>query len=248
MRKLVYFLALALALSCAPEARLTGEKTVNFTVSGVQSGPLTKAVSDALEATAPPATGAELVIQSKTVDARTYTGTVGTPVTLAYDSYEVYGTYTPESFGTVFYSTAYKVPCYSLSGDITVTEADETYPLTAAYECFAVVVDYTKVSKVEVSTRADILSEYTGFVRSGDYGIIYLKTANYTASAPFRVRVTPLDASTHEPAEYALSKSGAGGTIKLEGGRWYLFNPTAVETTSGDFSVSFPGFDEGATE
>ena len=116
MRKFAYFLALALALSCAKETRPVGEKTVNFVVSGVQSGPLTKGVSDALEATAPPTTGATLVIQSKTVDSRTYTGVVGSPVTLAYDSYEVYGEYTPESFGTQFYSTVYKVPSYSLEG------------------------------------------------------------------------------------------------------------------------------------
>lgn len=248
MRKFAYFLALALALSCAPQARPIGEKTVNFVVSGVQSGPLTKAVSDALEATASPTTGAELVIQSKTVTARTYTGIVGTPVTLAYDAYEVYGSYAPESFGTQFYSTVYKIPCYSLSGDVEVTEADENYPLTASYTCFAVVVDFTKVSKVEMSSRADMLSEFTTFTRSGDYGIVYLKMANYTASTPFRVRVTALDASTHESAEYALSKSGTSGTIKVEAGKWYLFNPTAVETTSGDFSVSLPGFDEGATE
>ena len=252
MRKLLPLIACIALIACQRSA-FERTKKVTFTLSGVETGSLSKAladdVSDALSFTAP-TSNAYLVIQSKTVQTRTYTGVVGQPVTLAYDKYDIAGEYTPESHGMMFASKVYYQPCYSVSGDIEVTDADSTYPLDASYECFALILDYSKVATIELSSSAKAVSDCTNqFQNCGKVGILYLATPSaYTVSSPFKVRVYPKDEAGYEYAEYLLSGTGGGSTIKVEKGKWYCFTPTAVETTSGDFSISLPAFENGTPE
>lgn len=252
MKKLLSLIASLAIIACA-QIPNEATKTVVFTLAGVESGSLTKSLADdvsaAVVATAPD-TDAEIIVQSTTKTARTYVGCVGEPITLAYDSYHVYGEYRPASHGTIFYSTIYREPPYTVEGDITVTDADESYPLDVAYNCFALVIDYSKVSSVELSNSNKVFADCTDeFVKVGNIGILYLtQPGSYNSQNPFKVRVYPKDEANYEYAEFVLTASGGSSAVKIEKGKWYCFNPTAVETTSGDFTLTFPSFSEGVTE
>ncbi len=249
MKKISMLLLCVLALACAKTAP-QGEKTVVFTLSGVQSGSLTKVsldgVSAALSASAPTAYP-ELTIQSKTKPSRVYHATVGEPVSVAYDSYTVSGTYAPDSQGRIFYSNVFSTPSFELSGDITVTEADETYPLSVSYTCFALVCDFESTASIEISSTKTVLSDCTDkFVRYGNIGLIYLDASNtYTSASPLKVRVTPIDDANYEVSEYSMTASGTGASSRCETGKWYCFSPSAVETVSGGFDIDLPEFTQG---
>lgn len=246
MKRLTFLIASIALVACTS---LNGPtKTIELSITGVQSGSLatkslTDVVSSALAATAP-GTTADVVLQSTSKSSRIYTGVVGTPMNVAYDTYNIFGDYDTGSLGTIFFSRIYHEPIYSLGGTITVTEADDVYPIAATYECFAVVVDFTKVQKIEFSSSAKAFADCTDdFYRYEDIGIVYLSHPDsYTSSNKFVVRVYPKDEANYEYTEYTLTGTGTNSTVKIEKGKWYAFSPTAVETTTGDFSITFPEF------
>lgn len=249
MKKLLTLFACALAIACAKAP--VGEKVIIFTVPSVQSGSLatkvsSEGVASALTASAPTALP-EITIQSKTKNSRVYHATIGEPVSVAYDTYTVSGSYTPQVDGYIFYSSVFATPSFDITGEITVTEADATYPLNVSYTCFALVYDYLNTASIEMSSTKTVMEDFTHkFTRYGDVGIIYLSRPDaYLASAPLKIRVTPIDDANYEVSEFSMTASGNGASNRCEAGKWYCFSPAAVETVSGGFDIDFPQFSQG---
>lgn len=246
MKKLLLILAAFAALSCSEVEQM---KTVTFSVTGVQSGVMTKVASDdvsaVLSASASPFT-MSLTLTSKTNPARTYTVNAGASATVAIDSYHVDGFLGGGDalMSLIGGGKAYRYPLMSVSADVEVTDDVDSYSLDASYQCLALIIDYTACSSYDVLSNNGNLSELSGMTRSGDVGIAYLTYGTGWTTNPMRVVANPVDDVNYESKEFRL-RTDAGGNPRAEYGKWYCFYPGAVAVTSGSISVSAPGWSEG---
>lgn len=240
INRIIIWCLLGLCLACTKEPSERCAR-VDFEVRGIPSGDmLTKTFTSAdaesvLSATLPSTTGASLTIQSQTKSARCYTGRVGETLTLAYDTYNVSGEWHSSALQNVLFGKAYGKPSYSLSGVVTVNEADGTYPLSATWTSAALIINPSECAEVKISSQTGGLgSAKSLFVSGGTYSVLYVSGSGYTSQKPFVVEITPVDDVNFEVATFRFTS--------LVNGRWYFLSPDPVEVTGGGFDVTFPSW------
>lgn len=241
-KRIICIIAAILLAACT---ELPPTATVSFNIGGVRSGTLTKSgdgLEAALAATAPTQTP-ELTIQSTSVSLRRYTAKPGESITLPVGEYRVTATYTPSVAGDAAGSNIFRQPSYSVDDVVVVTEDNDAYTVDAAYTCFALVIDYSESAKYRHYHGSYGWRDFSYF--TGDtYGVAYIDFAAVWSATPYRITAVPKDAVGHEETQYSLVNEGTNGVL-VEAGKWYLFSPDAVTTTSGALSVALPDWVQG---
>ena len=245
MRKLIYvFAAAALGWGCTAHQADVPMQEIRLSVEGVATGQMaTKAVGDALAATAP--TGdAVVTLTSPTVSTRVYTFSVGEAVSVPVGKYNVSGGYSGVQVGGMAGNKLYGEPSYSLGGQITVVEGVDSYVVSASYNCAALVFDESVVDKVEHwANGASGFSEGTFWQSVEGYSLVYAKLS-YDLDAI--LHVYPKDETESEMKEYRLcSSERQNGKVFVEPGKWYLFGPANVDKQEGNIGIDLPGWTEG---
>lgn len=246
MRRWLLLAVLALAWGCTASEKPAELQEIRVRVSGVTSGSIgTKSVQDALAGTLPSGSPT-LTLRSTEVSSRVYTVHGSESVSVPVGVYEVSGGYEATSVGTAAGNKLYTEPSFSAAGEIEVVSGVDTYEVSGEYNCYAVAVDKTEVSKVtQYYTGASGYNELKSMKTVGDVAIIYVKVS-YTE--PWYLNIYPVDEANQEVRQYILSpKSGQSGTVFVETGRWYLLSPRDVEKQEGAIGVDLPGWSEGNT-
>lgn len=234
-----------LSIACAKEQeRFT---TVVFNVSGVESGPLTKGLSEgvaaALAATAPSPV-ATLTAVSKTNPLRKYTITPGEALTMAIDSYTVTASGTGTNLGAITGGNLYSTPSWAVSEDVDVSSGSDTYSVSAYYTCVAFVIDKTTTERLSFANGANSVNP-SGFGGTDEVSIIYA-SGTWTYSKPLYVHSYPIDTVNYEETVYKVSNQGDyEGMQRVRSGYWYNLTPGAVAVTSGTIGINFPTWGAG---
>lgn len=226
--------------SCTPVAQ---EREITINLPGILSGPISKAASDVLAATAPTQLPA-LVLQSRSVPERRYTVTPGVPATVALDTYSVSGEYAPNEEGRIFGASVFATPPFSVGGEITVTEGQSDYPVSAAYKCIALVLDRSVCSTYKVTGYAGAPVDLLTFGQGG-FAVAYVR-GGWTFPG-LRLTAVPADPAQYESASYELFTDAqyANGALVVEDGKWYSFGPRGVQTTEGGINLGLPSWEDG---
>lgn len=221
---------------------------VRFSVSGVESGAMTKTLAEdvlvALSASAP-TIAPYITLTSTTNPARVYEVRTGQTYTIAVDTYSVSGTGGGSDYAGVYLNgKVYPQSRYVVSDTVTITEGEDSYSLSASYNCFALVFDKTSVSELQVLDGGG-KSYLTPSFLGGDenYGVLFF-VGNWTPGQPLRVKAVPVDSVNYEERIYTVAYGG--GNVNVENGYWYLLSPSAIDVTSGGFGVTLPAWGQGA--
>lgn len=248
MKRLALFAAILALCGCTRSLPVT---KVTFEVRGVSSGSLTKSLASdvgaLLDASAPTGTPT-LSIRSTTNSARVYSASVGAEITLPLDTYTITGDYTPSSsIIDVVGGYAYAEPTYRISTTATIGESTSSVPLDATYTCIALIGDFSECTEYWHTRSNNDDVTVTGWVRSGNLGVIYIRHSDgsWDTAHPYRVTALPVDLAEHERATFNLTDALASGCIAVENGRWYRFSPSEVETASGVLGINFPAWEQG---
>ena len=240
------FILAALALILAACTKTTTEpqmRSVTFTFGNIVTGSMTKGAADVLEASAP-AGPFILRLTSTTNPNRTYRVNAGEPATIALDSYRVLCDYYPAGAIDIFRGKLYSEPCFTASATISVTE-DGTISIPATYDCWALIIDKAKASSYAVSTSGNPLT-ISSWKEVGDYGVVYVRPSGWSDTYSTSLTVIPADDVNYGLTTYRVCTGSVDGTTKVEAGHWYIFNPDAVETSSGEMGITFPSWEEGS--
>ena len=247
MKQILLLSALfAVALSCrvSSDAPLA-TKTITISLSGVQTGDMTKALDPtALLGSTAPVGGVTLSLVSTTNALRRYTATPGQALTVPLDTYDVTGSYLPSSSGNIFSKgKVYARPPYSASGRITVTEDTDAYSVAATYDCFALVIDYSECEKYGILGAGGSMIDFTWFTDSEGMGLAYI-VGDWNA-APLRIDAVPQDKANYEQVRYELVTDPSYQGVLVENGKWYAFGPNGVQTGGADIGIDLPGWERG---
>jgi len=249
-KKAVAAVATAAALaSCAPAPLPQKEitRTIVVRLAGVVTGEMATKTdpSGVFNATAP-AQMPTLTLQSKTVPSRSYQVTPGQNVTVAVDSYAVSGKYLPMEEGQVQNGKIYSRPPFSVAGEITVTEEVAEYEVAAAYDCFAIVLDTSVCEKYRIRGYGGSMVDMTWIFGTGAIKVAYM-VGQWDFPALDLIAV-PADPANYENAAYAIINDPAyagEGKLLARNGKWYAFDPSAVQTTDGAIGVGLPEWENG---
>ena len=243
MKKTSILAALALILAACtktiPEPQM---RSVTFTFGNIVTGTMTKGAADAIEASAPVGPF-ELRLTSTTNPNRTYRIEAGEPATIAMDSYRVLCDYYPAGAIDVYRGKLYTEPCFIVNTTVSVTE-DGAIILPAVYDCWALIIDKTKASSYAVTTSTKPLTIST-WREAGDYGVVYVRPSGWSDTYSTQVTVTPVDDINYGLTTYDVCTGSVAGATQVEAGHWHIFNPDAVETSSGEIGISFPSWEGG---
>lgn len=244
MKRLATILLLAALVACTKQPAPLA--SVVFSVGGIQTGDIaTKGgAAELLAATAP--TGFPmLTLTSTTNAARKYTATIGEPVALPLDTYNITGTYSPATTQTLFRSKAMAEPRYKISTTITISEGTTSYTLPATYDCFALIIDYSQAARYDYYDQTTSWTTINAFTDADGYGVAYINVTDWSGSLTFNMRVYPVETAEHEMAAYVLANKTTSGCTLVENGKWYVFSPNAVSKQSGDLGVTLPEWTAG---
>jgi len=205
---------------------------VRFTLEAPQTGALTKASDETLQAAVDAVTtyGTAPITLTRTDDAtKVYTATPGTEVYLPVGTYtataDINGTqHTTSPLGTV-----YTTPCATVTQTVEVTTQTTTIPLTSTPTCYALILDRktTRAFRIRYDNMVDALPI---FPDGGDLAVVFVKPSTQIAGCT--AGLIPQSATGSE-REYTVSwLTGQGGT-HLDAGCWYCFTAPATIVTAG---------------
>ena len=249
MKKLLLILCAAVFLaSCEKMA----EPTVNvtFSVTGVESGAMTKSLNSdvaALLELVKPSMTPTVTLKSTTNPLRTYTVKVGETVSLVCDTYTASGRCTDNvsQVGAVFDATLFNKPTYKISQNVTINKGGQV-TLTATYDCAGLVINYAMAESYALSTPENdkTTAIFDGFTKSGDLGIVFLHFDYMTMSRALRLLVTPANTIDYESKMFYLGSPDTNNdeVLRLNYGTWYCFNPGEIEKSTGSLSFTLPGW------
>lgn len=241
MKKVIFLAILAMAFGCTKSQT---EQAITIHIGGVQSGSLTKAAPAIISATAP--TGIPTLTLTSEDGQRTYQVAPGESVVVRVGTYQVKGEYVPPaSRNTPSFGFAYGEPRYHISSTIEVAEGTTSYSVNAAYDCWALIINYADAEKYESTGASDAdYADVECFTRVEDYGIAYVWPGGASARGKCNLRVTPADKENYDEAVYLLRWAGSAG-VNIENGRWYMFSAAEAERGSGDIGVNLPEWEAG---
>ena len=88
--------------------------------------------------------------------------------------------------------------------------------------------------------------ECGGWVEGEGEALVYVAcTSGWTATSNLILNAYPVDDVNFEQTQYNLATTSASGCVKVDNGKWYQFNPGAVETESGNIGITLPGWEGG---
>lgn len=233
---IIFILTALMAASCLNYDYEPRTKTdivaVRFTLETPQSGAITKAADETLQAAVDAVTtyGTTTITLTKADDpTKVFTAVSGTEVLLPVGTYtataEINGTqHTTSPLGTVYTS-----PCASVNQAVEVTAATTTIPLTSTPTCYALILDRktTRAFRIRYNNMVDALPI---FPDGQDLAVVFVKPS--TEIAGCTAGLLP-QSPTGGEREYTVSwLTGQGGT-HLDAGRWYCFTAPTVTVTSG---------------
>lgn len=243
----LFICALAIA-SCTqnqdPETT-TEMQSVTFTIAGIESGDLTRGeVADLLDATAPsgPFT---LAIVSTSDPARAFTIKTGEEITLPCDTYSVHCSYVPPVRDYCWHGNIYQEPRFEISTTIEVASGQDEVRVPAAFDCWALVIDYTQVKKYLIQNKNGTYVDLTEMVPDADgaRGICYISTTSaWTTQSPLMLAAVPKDEDNYETKFFTLVSGPNYEGTPVANGKWYSFSPVAVDKTSGSLGITFPAW------
>ena len=254
MKKSIFALILGVCLLPACTSDITPTEanpiTVTFTIGTVESGPITKgAVDNLISATAP--TGqVQLRLTSTTDNSRQYTTTPGAYVDIIPDTYRVTAQYIPTSTFDCFRGKFYLEPRFSINTEVLVREGIEAYALVVSWDCFALVMDRTKVDHYTVTNSSIVQAEPTQWNtdQSGELSLVYVHcSSDWEGDMFFRVTAIPVEHSGYNTTSWNLVTKPTNGCLQVRNGYWYCFTPDGTATQSGVFSFNYPSWMEGST-
>ena len=260
MKRLTLTLAVATAIaaSCSRiEPTTTAEAQedpqlveVTFNLSGVRTGDLTRAatnadIADAIAATLP--TDITLTLTHLTKGGE-YSVALGEKVVLPVGAYSVVYRHrpTPTAYinGSANYTTA--APVFDISQEIEVEAGVSDYSVTAQYDCFAVAADASVTAKV-LYYDGNGTEQILRFKESGDVLLIFAH-GDWTPS-PLRLVYIPLDETRYERTTFDLyttkADANAYGGIFAQPSKWYWFSPGAATTMQSGMFVDYPAWTSG---
>lgn len=163
------------------------------------------------------------------------------------DHYEAYkdGNPTTAVGNTVKNGYIYKAPRFYVETTISINKEQKNYIVDAVYECWALVIDYTKCSKYEHFGYNYTMEDFTYFHTSGDLGIAFIY-GSWT-NQPYTIKACPKEDSGYEAKSYNLVTDKNYTGIYVEYGRWYAFSTSSVDDTEGSINVNYPNWNEGST-
>lgn len=247
MRNKTTILALAvlLAVGCAKENPTAGEASVTFLV-GIQSGEMpTKGVAEVLAGIVPSGS-LQLTIRSTTNSQRVYQVTAGQPATIAIDTYQVTGQYTPAAPFICTRGQIYAEPRFSVSTSVAVDGNEDAIAVPVVWDCFAVVRDCSRVASIQATNANASFEELTAWAGNDDYKVAFVTcTSGWDANYALRLLVTPVDGVNYQPTTFRLVTTPVAGSISVRNGYWYEFSPEGVATRSGSLGLTFPEWTEG---
>ena len=243
MRKTIIFAALAVLAACTKE---TPEETctVTFGFGNIITGTMTKSATSILEASAP-AGPFTVKLTSKTNSRRTYQVSAGEPAVIAVDSYRATCTYIPGGAVEVYRGKVYREPSFYVDTEIQV-EGDGTITLPASYDCWALIIDREKAADYAINNAGTPVS-ITSWSGDEQMGVVYVRPVGWNDTSTQTLTVTPADDVNYGITSYRIATGQVTGAIQVQRGRWYVFNPDAVETSSGQIGITFPEWEQGAS-
>ena len=149
------------------------------------------------------------------------------------------------SGNTVKNGYIYKAPRFYVETTISINKEQKNYIVDAVYECWALVIDYTKCSKYEHLGYNYTMEDFTYFHTSGDLGIAFIY-GSWT-NQPYTIKACPKEDSGYEAKSYNLVTDKNYTGIYVEYGRWYAFSTSSVDDTEGSINVNYPNWNEGST-
>lgn len=163
------------------------------------------------------------------------------------DHYEAYkdGNQTTAVGNTVKNGYIYKAPRFYVETTISINKEQKNYIVDAVYECWALVIDYTKCAKYEHLGYNYTMEDFTYFHTSGDLGIAFIY-GSWT-NQPYTIKACPKEDSGYEAKSYNLVTDKNYTGIYVEYGRWYAFSTSSVDDTEGSINMNYPNWNEGST-
>lgn len=221
---------------------------VMFTIAGITSGEMTRGeVSDLILSTLPegPFT---LSVVSTTDASRSYSVQTGDQVTLAYDTYSVRCSYVPPVKQQCWHGMIYQEPRFEINTTIEVREGTSEVIIPAAFECWALVIDYTQVKKYLIADRNGNYVDLTAIIPDGEgeHGLCYVACAStWTTASPLMLAAVPRDEDNYETKFFSIVSGPNYDGVPIANGKWFSFSPIAVDKTSGSLGIAFPTWAEG---
>lgn len=243
MRKTAILFALSAVVACAkaePEERLA---PVTFRIGNVITGDIaTRSAADVLTASAP-AGPFTVKLRSTTNPNRTYSVTAGDEVAVALDTYSATCNYYPAESVRLLRGRLYAEPCFYASATITVN-GDGAFTIPASYDCAALIIDRTKAAAYTVRGASDY-EAIANWTNAGDFGVVYYYPPGWSDTSASSLIVTPADDVNFGETTFSYTTAPVAGSVRLQPGKWYIFNPEAVETASGEIGFDYPGWEAG---
>ena len=122
-----------------------------------------------------------------------------------------------------------EVPQMSIYETVKISKDINQYNLKAKFKCFAIVVDFNEISKVDVD-GADIQ-----FKRNGRYGIVYVNKFE----KDFTVNVYPKDDMYNKKRSFFFSSKNVNGYVYCQEGYYYIIHPKIVDLFGTSFSIEY---------
>ena len=256
MKKLFVLSVAVLVALAMGGCRRSGEpeQEVVFRLSGVRTGAIeVKSASDSLVNVVlgmrEPNGTPELSLQSTSVASRRYTVAVGRAVSIPVGTYQVSGRYTPtQKLYSLQGNGVYEEPVYKVSSEVTVREGVDSYEVAAEYDCWALVVDGSDVSRVDY--KAERAMSYATMdlpVVSEGVSVVYVDLQySWDTYQPTCWKFFPVDEVDYETREYELvTKEPKDTQFQVRAGRWYMFGTRAVDRQEGEIGITMPGWQKG---
>lgn len=252
MKKVIFALIFVATIlpSCTRDFVPDQEKTsdVVFTLSGVSSGEMTKAeVADLILSTIP-AGPFTLSVVSTTDATRSYSVKTGEQVALAYDTYTVRCSYVPQVKDYCWHGNIYQAPRFEINTTIEVKEGTSEVIIQAAFDCWALVIDYAQVKKYLIADKNGNYVDLTAMLpdAEGEHGICYISCAStWTTSSPLILAAVPKDEENYETKFFSIVSSPNYEGVPVVNGKWFSFSPVAVGKSSGSVDITFPSWPNG---
>ena len=237
MKKTAIMLAGLALMSCTKE--VSSLTPVNFKCTYVEEGTMARGISDidAILSESQPG-DFPLILKSERTGTR-YNSTITGTILLPVGNYTITGENKPQKVEMIAGTSSYftQVPKVSVKDDIEVVPEVSTYNLNAAILSFGVAVDFGEIERATFfNNNGDELA--VPFIREGETGLAY--AYGDFRQRPLRLRVYPLDKENNEPMDFNLYSSATTDGVQVQGGRYYILHPHAVETGNSGFGINLP--------
>ena len=231
MKRFTTILSVALlATSClnyddAPLRQRDGLVAVTFNVTNPQSGPITKASNEAIQA-AVDAVAVYPEVQTITLtdtsdETKQYTATPGVELLLPVGTYRA----TAERDGTVATTcplgTVYNEPCFGIAQTVEVTRQTHDITLTGIARCYAIVLDRSTTYAYRIHT-GNIIDALAIFP-AGDIATVFVKPSTGGTAGIVAI------GTGGDEKEYNVSWLTTTGGTHLDTGCWYCFPGPATK-------------------